>query len=565
MLAHLVALFSTLLGAGTLFAATPRDEVLRLAPPDAALVLVVQNARDHAGAVAESPFAGWFPTITVGRQFLNSDGFKKAREGATAVLGELGTNPEELLNEVLGDAVAFAYSPAPPNRPRDERSVILIRPRKPEVLVRVLDRLNELQTKSGELKGVARHEYHGATYSERQKPDGSDFYCFRGGVFAFSSSEADVKAVIDREVTAGKGTPELAARLTRLGVAEAFVVVLVNPRSLDSELDAKVSAARANDRAFLERFREVWKATDAAAAYLTLGHGLEAGVAVKFKAGELPAPVRGWLTGAKTPSPLWAAIPDTALLAAAGRFKASELLDGITALLPEDGKKALRATVGDTLGPIVGRDKLPLVLDALGPDWAVWAEPPAGEGFLPTAVLAVRIDDGPKGQDAARSIGRAVEFGFQTFRVAYNAGHADQVELREEKDGDTIITSLVNQTGFPAGFRPTFALKGGHLLLATSPEPIRRFKPPAATAAPGEATILRFSGTAARAYLTTHRKQLAKFLAGVGAGKEPELLQHLGQFATVLEPLDRADVVVGGDASGLRIALRVKFVKPLKK
>ena len=97
------------------------------------------------------------------------------------------------------------------------------------------------------------HQYAGESYSERQKTDGaSDFYCFRGNVFAFSSSEAEIKALIDRDATGAKDKPpELVARMTRLGVADAAVVVLVNPRPLDAELAAKVKNARPDEKAFL--------------------------------------------------------------------------------------------------------------------------------------------------------------------------------------------------------------------------------------------------------------------------------------------------------------------------
>src|SRR5690349_20665085 len=122
------ALALAVLAAGSVPAASPRDELLRLAPQDAALVLVVQNARDHVRAASESPFAEWFPSSGLGRLLLAGGDFGKARTGATAILGELGTNPEELLDDVLGDAVAFAYTPGPPDRPGEERAVFLIRP-----------------------------------------------------------------------------------------------------------------------------------------------------------------------------------------------------------------------------------------------------------------------------------------------------------------------------------------------------------------------------------------------------------------------------------------------------
>src|SRR5262245_18612670 len=484
---------------------TARDEALRVAPPDAALVVIVQNLRDHAKNIAESPLAAWFPTSALGKQLLASDGLKKALDGATPLFAAFGITPAELFQDGIGDAVVFAYTPAPANDPKGERSVIIVRPGKPETLAKLVGRLNDIQTKNGELKTLSRREHAGAEYFERQKSAGpSDFYCWRDGVFAFSSSEADIKAVIDRDKTTAKDKPpELTARMTKLGVADAAAVVLINPRPLDAELKAKVDAAKPDEKLFLTKFAEVWSATDAAAIYFALGTDAELGVSVSFQPEKLPAKLKGWLVGERMPSALWSAIPDDALLAVAGRVKVSDLLDFLASVIPpEPNKPGVRETIEQTLGPIVGRDKLPLVLDALGPDWGVWITPPAQGTTVPVLVGAVRVQtDGPKGQDTAKAIVQAVDFGFQTARVAYNASHKEQIELREEKDGDTVIKWLSCET-FPAGFRPCFALKGGYLLVSTSPDAIKTFRAPVGEPKSGDVPIVRFNASATRAYLT---------------------------------------------------------------
>src|SRR5438132_141580 len=222
--------------------AGPRDDLLRVAPPDAALVLILQNARAHLRNVAASPFAEWFPTSTLGKQLFGAVDLKQAQAAAGQVFLTLGVTPEELLDDIVGDAVAFAYTPPASADPKSERAVILVRPRKPETLVKLVARLNEIQTSSGEVKGVTAKQHNGAEYFERRKPAGgaSDFYCFRGGVFAFSSSEADIQAVIDRDKAAKAEASELSVRLGRLGVADAFAVALINPRSFDAEVELKI-------------------------------------------------------------------------------------------------------------------------------------------------------------------------------------------------------------------------------------------------------------------------------------------------------------------------------------
>lgn len=258
-----------------------------------------------------------------------------------------------------------------------------------------------------------------------------------------------------------------------------------------------------------------------------------------------------------------AAVPHDALAAVAVRVKTAEAVDLLNTLLPDRGRTAFDAAVKGTLAPLLGRDRLPRVLDALGPDWAVWAEPPAAGGPLPVVVGAIRLRaDGPKGAEVARAVERAVGFGFEAARVAYNAKHADQIELEEEAAAAGRITSLAGPRAFPAGVRPAFAVQGGFLLLATHPDAIRRFRPPSDTApaADGEAIVARLSGTAVRGYLREH----AAALAGVVGGDAPETERNLTQLATLLEPVDRAEIVVRGTETGLRLAVRVRTVRPLK-
>ncbi|HEV3438017.1 MAG TPA: hypothetical protein VG122_11700 [Gemmata sp.] len=570
-LAAAISLSAT--GAAT--AASPRDEVLRVAPADAAIFILVQNARGHYHNLSESPFVEWFPTTTIGKQLLESIDLKQLRASGAMIFSELGTTPTALLEDVLGEATAFAYSPASPDRPNDERALILIRPRKPDALAKILDKMNDLQTRSGEVKAIVRKEHAGATYHERQKPgSGSEFYCFRGDVFAFSSIESEIKAFIDRDKAAALVTekpPELLDRMTKLGIADAAGVILINPRALDAEVKAKVAGAKPDEKRFLSRFAEIWSSLDSAAIYLTLDKNLELGVSVRFQPGKLPADAKKWLTGTRNVTTAECLIPNGALFGFAAQVRATELIELIASLAPlEPGKPDVKAWITLALGPIVGRDKLPLVLDALGPNWAVWAEPPTKDGVLPTFVAAVEINgEGETRAKAEKALLQAVEFGFQTARVAYNTKHTDQqIEVKKEKDprSGAAITTLVNDK-FPPGFSPSFALVGGYLVIATSPDAIKRFEVPGLKNSPptGFSTVAKFSGTQSRAYLLAHGPELAKFLADLGVGPEKTLREQLDGLTSVLELIDSADIITRGDENGMRLAVRINLAKPLKK
>ena len=272
---------------------------------------------------------------------------------------------------------------------------------------------------------------------------------------------------------------------------------------LDAEVKSRVADAKPDEKRFLSRFAQAWSALDAAAIYLKLDTDLEAGVSVQFQPGKLPDDLKRWLTGPTSRSLPSALIPQNAIMGAAG-IRAVELIELVASLAPiEDGKPGVKEWLELTLGPVVGRDKLPLVLNALGPDWAAWAEPPVEHGFLPTAVAVIQISgNGEERTKAEKALTQGIEFGFQMLRVAYNAKHTHQIELKEETDPKSgiVLRSLVNDKGFPPGFRPSFAVVKGYLVLATSPEAIRRFTPPVArrptrVATPDTRSHLRLSFT----------------------------------------------------------------------
>ncbi|HEV3386401.1 MAG TPA: hypothetical protein VG097_16380, partial [Gemmata sp.] len=442
--------------------ASPRDEILRVAPADAALIVLVQNARDHYRNLSESPFAQWLPTTAIGKKLFESDELKQFHNSGKMIFNELGTTPAALIDDVLGEAVAFAYSPAPNDKPNDERALILIRPRKLEVLSRLIDKMNDLQIRSGELTAVVRKEHGGIEYHERQKPgNGKEYFCFRDEVFAFSGNEAEIKAFIDRDKAVAKladKPPELLDRLKKLDIADAAAVILINPRALDAEVNSKVASAKPDEKRFLSRFAEIWAALDAAALYITLDKNLEFGVSVRFTPGKLPVDAKKWLTGPRDITTAENLIPESALFGFSGQIRATELMEIVVSLAPrEAGKQGVSEWITEVLGPIVGRDKLPLVLDALGPNWAVWAEQPTKEGVLPTFVGAVEISgEGANRAKAEKALLQAVEFGFNRARVMYNSKHQDQIEIRSEKDPRSMatVTTLVNETGFPPGFAP---------------------------------------------------------------------------------------------------------------
>ncbi len=564
------ALLAVLLLIPSPVVAAPSDELLHAVPPDASLVLLVRDARTHVHAILQSPFAAWFPTTTLGKQLLDSQEFKNLRDFAENALPTLKTTRQEVLDEVLGDAVAFAFTPGSIDGKTKEKAVILMRPRKPEVLAKIIASLNEIQTKDGELGDVIPRKHEGVAFVERQKAQGgSEFYCFHAGLFAFSTSENEIKVVIKRQLDLNKDQPaQLSSRMRDLDVEDAAVVLLINPRALDAEMKSNATTAKPVEKRFLERFAEVWSSLEFAAVYARPHSGLDIGISLRFDPAKLPAELKPWLLGTrgKVASHL---IPKDALLGFAGHARATELIELFSSIAPiEEGKLGLKGWVNQSLGPVLGRTNLPRIMDSIGPNWAVWVEAASEESQWPTLMMVAEISG--TAEERARTekiIHQAVEFVFQRLRVSYNARHNDQIELKEGTqlaDG-TRIKTLVNDEGFPKGFQPSFALRHGYLVLSTSPGAIERFRPVAPVAiAEKHSKLATLSGAKTRDFLRTHRNGVARFLAGVGAGDENKLAESLDGLAAVLELVDSAELISRKIENGVQFELRIKPVKPLK-
>src|SRR3954462_1444072 len=89
--------------------ASPRDDLLRLVPDDYTFCVVVQDLREHAKSdgkssflkgIADSPIIKGLQTAPEGRKF---------QQAFEAILKELGLTPQHFRDDLLGDALVFAY------------------------------------------------------------------------------------------------------------------------------------------------------------------------------------------------------------------------------------------------------------------------------------------------------------------------------------------------------------------------------------------------------------------------------------------------------------------------
>jgi hypothetical protein len=545
-------------------AAEPRDELLRLVPDDTAICLVVQGLRDRARTVAESPLAEW-----VGANAKTALGsapeIQKIKEVESLFTTFLGITPADLRDDIFGDALVLCYQPGPPGRPDGERGFVMLKARDPAKLAALVEKLNSLQKSSGELTAIDARTHRDQKYHRRAKGDaGGEYYLMADGLFVFAAQEAAIQSVIDRRLDAKTGAGAVAKSVARLGVENSFLYCWFNPRRLDGEVKAHVAAAaNERDRATRRQFAQIWSAADDLAIYLDADKELEFGFAAAYRADAMPVELKAVLASPPRPSALWSSVPDKALVALAGRASGNELLDAALSFAPAAERAAVRKEIEKAIGAVVGKDKLPAILTGVGPDWAVWATAPSKEGQFPGVTAAVRIDTADA--SVAPAVLKTVQFYVQLLQVQYNRDHDDAIESKVERFGDADIATYSNATLFPPGYRPSFGLVEGHLVFASSPELVGAFRTAAAPAIGPRTPFLRVSSDAIREYLEAHGPALAKWVGDRQDRSIDEVAKEFQTIAEVLKALERGEVFVEGNSSGMKLAVRLKFVKPLSK
>jgi hypothetical protein len=562
-----LALLLTLTIGGAAIAA-PRDEALRLVPDEMSFCVVVQGVRERAKAVGADSFVSRVAAMPFLKAKLDSPEFKKLLDVEQYLLKELQITPEQLRDELLGDAVVFAYRQGPSGKPEQEQGLFLIHAHDAELLVKVVERLNQFQKKTGELKELRTERHRDQEYIRRVKGKGqpeSEFYFIHGNLIAFSQQESAIKAALDREHTAppaAKETPEWARLQARLGLEKALAALLVNPRRFDAEIAVQEDAAKGPERSFLREFRKYWRACDGLGLYLDLDAHGELGLAITARADALPKAARQFFVEAGKPSELWKVIPDDALFALAARTDPSLLAEMLSEFGGETGLKEVRAAAEAGLRPFLpAKGGLDALLKGLGPDWGLWVAPPAAtdKTWVPQTVLALKVRKSDDGAAAETTVSNAVQFLF----VAAQFGSKTPMRVETIKQDGLEIKALSNDALFPAGFRPSFAVKEGYILFAGSPEAIKRFAVPEKAPVPAdEAPLLRVSAAAWRLYLTEHKDALAEFLGKMNGVPAKDVAAQIEAVAANLGPFDRLEIVVKSKPDLATIIVRIKTAKP---
>ncbi|MCS6851948.1 MAG: hypothetical protein NZ700_12360 [Gemmataceae bacterium] len=553
-------------------AAEPCAELLRLVPDDVGLCFVIRDLRNYSQLLRDAPFWADFRQSPLGKELVDSPEIRKLGRALEQVSEHLGISWERLRDDILGDAIVLAYRPGPPDRPELEEGMILVHARDPQLLRQLVNRLDQLQRASGELKELQPRSAHGRDYVRRIKTKGEDFLFVHGSVLVLSGQETLLRRALERDRTmppADQEVPLIAAQLEKLKAGSALAAVWLNPRAFDAAFQRRAAAATADDRAFLTAFGRYWKALEGVVAYAQPAAHLEIGLSLRVDWQQLPESARRLFSTASQPSPLWQVFPEDALLAAAVQIDWLAAVQTLGEFLPESVRGTIQGTAKRIAGPALGRDIAKEVLPYLGPECGVCivAPPRTDRDWFPQMVSALRVrDDGP-----GAPLSSTLLAGLHSLAVLavldYNSKHPTQAVLRSSLQGKVEVRSLVHPS-LPSGWQLSFAFKEGYLLLASSPDAIQRFSAPknsTPSSAADEVPLLRISVTALRAYLRERQGALVPFLATQRQISRDEAQQQLERWYAALQWVDRIEITQQASSNQVTFRLRLHTSQRLVK
>jgi hypothetical protein len=560
-------LFSPLAQAGA-----PSADLLRLVPPDMGFCVLVQDLHGHAERFLASPFMEHFRQSRLGKTLLSAPEAAKLEQVRSFLETALGVDWPRVRDEILGDAIVVAYRPGPPIG-REEAGLFLVRARNVDLLNQLVQRLNDIQQDSGELKELVALKHQNVSYFCRVEAKGKAFYYLNGAVLAFSHQETAIRQVIDldRNATVAATVP-LARELDILGANDALVALWINPRVFEPEIERSCKRVEGAEAAVRKAVLSYWKALDAAALLVHLRKSdLELMLTFRISEARLPSAARKLMERGPRASELWQCFPEGAILTVAGRFEPAAWNEFVTGLLNEDARLALRRAVDRGAGAALGKDVGREVLPYIGPDWGfcVAAAPAAEKAWFPQVTWALRVRQG----DQQPSVDRTLLNGLNTLATlavfAYNSSHEDHLSLKVVFDGPVEIRHLIGEKAFPPGLEPAFAYKNGYLLVASSPEAVRSFgKPgpaPAALDSAGETPLLRLSFTALGQLLKDRQDVLTSYLAEKSGLPLEEMTRRINKLRDAIALFDHVALTHRSAADQHSLILHIRTTQPLQK
>jgi hypothetical protein len=521
-------------------AAAPRDELLRLVPDDATLCLAVQDLRARHQELAKAP---WIPALrktALGKIVMQGPELDKLLQAEKDLKQLAQIDWADVRDRILGDCVVFAFFHAAKNE--DERGMVLMWVKDGALLDKLLRLINEKQQENKEVQNVQEKDYKGTKYVVRQLPNQNQFYWRKQALFVFTTQEALLRQVIDRQLAGPPpGGMPLVASFERLGPKPALVTLRINPRPFDVNWQP-LPGDNVETVAAKQAFTPYWKALDA--LFLSLDAGQEMGIALTLQGRpkDLPKPAQKFLATAAVQSDLWRHFPTKAIFAAAGRVDTEALLQMLEEFLPASGRAKFRQNLQEQFGAALDMDFTKDALPYFGPDLGLCIAPNSSGKPVPDLLFALRVQSGnpqaPVDQAVLKALNTLAGVGKFTFNLRQK-DVKDYMQLSSQQQ-DGVEVKYFAQREFPDGFQPAYALKNGYLVLASSPQAIQRFGPHGVKTEGNP--LLRVSFVELGKFIAAQRERIVETFTDKGQLPRASTVKWLDDMLEVLKLCDSVQI-----------------------
>jgi hypothetical protein len=567
----------------------PVDAVLRLVPPDAAVVLSVENLRDQIHAFTKSRLYTGLKQLPSVKAWIESDKAQQLLRSRDEIEAALGTKLGDICDELIGDAVVLALR-LPPDGPADPsqaRGLLLVQARNSALLERVIQTINDKQKASGELAQITARQHGGSTYYTREFPPAasrpSEWYItYPDGTFAFSNSESMIHSVIDRKGRERSQTASDASPIpgtSRAGVdlgltgltrfqsvrrrqpTKPLARLFIEPRQIERLIALKPRPSKASDARIMAMLERYLAAVEYAGATLEWNDtGVDLQTVETLNRSKLDPWLVRWAGNDLRPDPTLTRVPATTIALASGHVDVPALYEGLCQIVPDEEQSKLRMLETMLGGLLLGQDLRTRILPQLGPGVLAYIESPpdtfdssssdtappatASGAFAQVLVASLRTS-GPVAAESVPGAGgvtaaAAIENALRTV-LALSALDEKRNNGRSQITTRSVAGANVTTLDFPIPFAYAVDITGSRLIAGTSPSAVARYLEAASNPKAGD----RFRQFRARAFPDAETF-LCVDLAALGnlAGRQRERLVEI--LAT---RKNRPAVLVDGDLS----------------
>jgi hypothetical protein len=351
---------------------------------------------------------------------------------------------------------------------------------------------------------------------------------------------------------------------------KSLAALWVNPRAFEPALRQKAAVAQGAEAVALKTLLVYWQALEGIAVSVALQKDLALSLAVRAKVEKLPPAARRFFRTAAERSDLWDRFPQNTILAAAGRVDVAAWFEILSTFVTKETRQSFCNMVDTSVGAIVGKEVIREVLPQLGPDWGFCVVTPSvkDKRWVPDLIGALRIRAERTENPADLVVVNALNSLATLAAFHHNRIRPGSLSLKFVVQDNVEVKYLVSEDHFPLGFQPAFALKDGYVVVASSPEALRRFQTVPATIPPQPSTrdipLMRLSLSELRNFLKDRSELLAERLAQKDNIAKEEANRRLSDLLAGLQLFDRVELSQRAGPGQVLLTLRIQMVQPLK-